>query len=430
MHRSTAHVSVVSRRSWKLLIPPPLPFPSVADFSSEAVALSAGLLVWAVLATIPHVEPLYSNLLLSLTLTAWWSPAWVLAIACAVLLLGLVVVSCCGVARPLRLWDLALAVTSLVLFLAAIIYVFVLNDRHSQDWVNGRLKLCVNHCGNPFRACVHEPVPLFDARTATERASDAVKFFEQSVFGAPIAVAAHLTSGAPNGDLQVEIVYGTTGRAECTALVDVPEDNSTHPFLLAVSGLNAYSRGLAERYGWFPVGLPSRPPTACGEGGLFANEAAAANAVASVLQGSLNRDVALYGCSRSGKVANWAAATKTNKGYTHVLVDSGGTLGLASARHVGRCGEPMAAMVDRWPSWLAHNASRVRDVRHWPANVDVGDLMLGACATGTRYAVSTSRHDLWNNGVAGLLAATVAAETVGCKVEVVLADGYQHCGLF
>ena len=300
---------------------------------------------------------------------------------------------------------------------------------------------------------MHEPVPLFDARTATERASDAVKFFEQSVFGAPIAVAAHLTSSAPNGDapiavasrlisgppsgdLHVEIVYGTTGRAECTALVDVPDDdNQTRPFLLAVGGLNAYSRGLAERYGWSPVGLPSRPPAACGEGGLFANEAAAANAVALALQGSLNRDVALYGCSRSGKVANWAAATKTNQRYTHVLVDSGGTLGLASARQVGRCGEPMAAMVDRWPSWLAHNASRVRDVRDWPANVDVGDLMLGACAAGTRYAVSTSRHDLWNNGVAGLLARTVevagsfttAAE---CKVEVVLEDGYQHCGLF
>ena len=91
----------------------------------------------------------------------------------------------------------------------------------------------------------------------------------------------------------------------------------------------------------------------------------------------------------------------------------------------------MAAMVDRWPSWLAHNASGVRDVRDWPANVDVGDLMLAACATGTRYAVSTSRHDLWNNGVAGLVATTVeAARAAGCEVELVLADGYQHCGLF
>ena len=140
MHCSTARVSVVSHPSWKLLLAPP-PFPSVADFSSEVVVVSVGLLVWSVLATIPHAEPFYPNLLLSLTLTAWWAPVWVLAIACAVLLLGLVVVSCCGVARPLRLWDLALAVTSLILFLTAITYVFVLNDRHSQDLVNGRLKL-------------------------------------------------------------------------------------------------------------------------------------------------------------------------------------------------------------------------------------------------------------------------------------------------
>jgi pimeloyl-ACP methyl ester carboxylesterase len=248
-----------------------------------------------------------------------------------------------------------------------------------------------------------------------------------------MAVAAYFTTDSPNGDLQVEVVYGTTGRAECTVLVDVPDNNST--FMLAVNGLNTYSRGLAERYGWSPVGLPPNPPATCGEGGLIANEAAAANAVAAALQESLDRDVTIYGCSRSGKVANWAAATIPGYAYTHVLIDSGGTLGLASARQVGRCGEPMAAMVDRWPSWLAHNASGVRDVRDWPANVDVGDLMLAACATGTRYAVSTSRHDLWNNGVAGLVATTVeAARHVyggwGCEVDLVLADGYQHCGLF
>ena len=70
-------------------------------------------------------------------------------------------------------------------------------------------------------------------------------------------------------------------------------------------------------------------------------------------------------------------------------------------------------------------------MRDWPANVDVGDLMLAACATGTRYAVSTSRHDLWNNGVAGLVATTAAAAALaGCAVDLVLADGYQHCGLF
>ena len=437
--QATAGCSIRSRKQlqtrrgskWTRLSPvSTLPKP-VPDFTGTVLAVSVGLIIWSVLVTFPHVEPFHPNLLLYLTLFAWWTPVLVLASVCAILLLGLTVLSCFGIARPLRLSDLVLAIVTLALFLFSVIYVFALDDRYNQEWVDGRLKMCVTHCGGPFHACVHEPVPMFDARTATERASDAVAFFEASVFGAPMAVVAHLISGPPNGNLQVEVGYGTTGRAECTALVDVPEDdNQTRPFLLAVNGLNAYSRGLAERYGWSPVGLPSRPPAACGKGGLVANEAAAANAVALALQGSLNRDVALYGCSRSGKVANWAAATKTNQGYTHVLVDSGGTLGIASARQVGRCGEPMAAVVERWPSWLAHNASRVRDVRDWPANVDVGDLMLGACAAGTHYAVSTSRHDLWNNGAAGIVTAVMAAETVGCKVGVVLADGYQHCGLF
>lgn len=425
---SRVYRALETRRSRCTHLPAGFPLPKlVPDFTSTVIDVSAGLVVWSVLAMFPHVEPFHPNLLLYLTLLAWWTPVLVLASVCAILLVGLTVMSCCGIARPLRLSDLVLAIATLALFLFVVIYVFALDDRYNQEWVDGRLKLCVTHCGGPFYACVHEPVPLFDARTALERASDAVAFFEQSVFGAPMAVAASFLI-ATN---QVEVGYGITGRAECTALVDVPgDDNRTHPFLLVVNGLNSYSRGLAERYGWSPVGLPSRPPAACGEGGLVANEAAAANAVASALQEFTGRDVALYGCSRSGKVANWAAATKTAPGYTHVLVDSGGTLGLASARQVGRCGEPMAAMVDRWPSWLAHNASRVRDVRDWPANVDVGDLMLGACAAGTRYAVSTSRHDLWNNGAAGLVAATAAAETAGCKVEAVLADGYQHCGLF
>ena len=116
--------------------------------------------------------------------------------------------------------------------------------------------------------------------------------------------------------------------------------------------------------------------------------------------------------------------------YSHALIDSGGTLGLASARQVGRCGEPVGAMVDRWPSWLAQNASRVRDVSSWPANVDVGDLVLGACAAGTRFAVSTSRKDLWNNGEAGLAASVEAARAAGCAVRFVLASGGKHCGLF
>ena len=404
------------------------PAPMKVDYTNEVVSVSAVLLVWAVCAMFPHSSPYHSNLFLNLTLASWSTPLWVFAIVGVALLLVLVLVSSCGHARPLRLRDFTLAVVALSVSIGAGAYVLLLNVRYDQEWTNGRLKLCVNHCGSPYRACVHDPVPVFDARASAERAADAVAFFGASVFGAPVAVAAHVVSEA-TGATRVVVVYGDTGKAKCTAHVAVP-DNGTRPFMLAVDGLSAYSRTLAERYGWSGVSLPPKPPSACGLGGQIANEAAAANAVAAALQAHTGRDVAIYGCSRSGKIGAWAAATKPPPVYTHALVDSGGTLGLASARQVGRCGEPMAAMVDRWPSWLARNASRVRDVSSWPANLDVGDLVLGACAAGTRFAVSTSRNDLWNNGEAGLAASVEAARAAGCAVRFVLASGGKHCGLF
>ena len=68
------------------------------------------------------------------------------------------------------------------------------------------------------------------------------------------------------------------------------------------------------------------------------------------------------------------------------------------ARQVGRCGEPMDAVLARWPEWMGENASHVRHVAAWPANVDVVDLILDACAQGTQFVVvSTSEHELWNN---------------------------------
>ena len=97
--RSYSYVALMAHRRRAHLPSPPR---SPPDFSSEVVTASVGLLVWAILATFPHVEPFHPNLLLYLTLTTWWAPAWVLAITCAVLLLGLVVVSCCGVARLAR----------------------------------------------------------------------------------------------------------------------------------------------------------------------------------------------------------------------------------------------------------------------------------------------------------------------------------------
>ena len=405
--------------------------PHLPDCTHEVVTVSVGLLIWSLFAVFPHVEPFLPNLLIVLTLTAWWTPVWIFIVVGAAVLFLLLLATVCGVARPLRGSDTALASAALGISLGATIYVLLLNIRDDQEWVDGRLKLCVNHCGNPFNDCVNEPVPIFNSRTPAERATDAVAFFGANVFGAPMAVAARVvTLLLADSEYLLEVVYGTTGRDECTVLLNVPDANHTRPFVLVVDGLDAYSRSwVSGRYDWAGVDMPQRPPKTCGQGGLIANEAAAANAVATVLQEFTGRDVALYGCSLSGKVAAWAAATKAAPVYSHVLVDSGGTLGLASAREVGRCGEPFAAIVDRWPSWLAHNASRVSDVKSWPGHVDVIDTVLGACAAGTRFAASTSVFDQWNNG-AGLEASVNAASAAGCAVDLRVATGRKHCGLF
>ena len=110
--------------------------------------------------------------------------------------------------------------------------------------------------------------------------------------------------------------------------------------------------------------------------------------------------------------------------YTNVLLDSPGTLGLASARVVGRCGESFPGLLDRWGVWLATNASNVRDVStHW-GSVDAGDLMLATCHD-TKYLVSSSSLDLWNNPT-GLRIAVEAARATGCVVEFLNPDTRVH----
>lgn len=408
--------------------PPPLP-PTVSvrpalDLTDAVSLLSVWIVLWAFLTLLPHDAPYHAELFLELTLFSWSVPGWTIAIVTTSLLVLLLLVSASGSARPLRFGTCAGGMTAVVLGVAAMVYVLVLNDRYQQNWYNGRLKLCVNHCADPFRACVHAPAPMLDARSAATRAAEAVAFFRARVFGPPIGVVARVVGGGG----AVEVVFGRTGRPECVTRLRVPA-NASRPVLLCVDGVNPYSGALAERYGHAAMSLPTQAPKSCGQGGRIANEAAAANAVAMALQETLGRRVSLYGCSRSGKIAAYAAATKPSVPvYERVLVDSGGTLGLASARQVGRCGEPVAAMLGRWPEWMGANASAARDVADWPARVDVIDLVLGACAMGTRFVVSTSVDDLWNNPN-GLVASVDAARRAGCEIPLTLATGSQHCGL-
>lgn len=386
------------------------------------IELSVGLVLFSLFAFLPHSAPFNASLLLDLTLAAWSLVTWVLAGVAAAVLLILLLCSVNGLARALRIEVCAAALVALSLGIGAVVYVSLLDLNDLQNYPNGRLKVCTNHCGNPYQPCVHNPVPAFDARLPTTRAEEAVAFFRSSVYGSPLPIEALVSGG------HVLVAFGDSEREECTARVMIPASGDS-PIMLAVDGANDHTRSLARRHGWVAVGLPKKPPTTCGKGGQIANEAAVANAVATALETATDRAIALYGCSRSGKIAVWAAATKRGRPYKNVLVDSGGTLGFASARQVSRCGEPFSALVDRWPGWLAKNASLVRHIEDWPANVDVSDLVLGACAAGTRFAVSSSMHDLWNSPM-GLAASVDAASEAGCFIPLTLASGDQHCGLF
>ena len=51
-------------------------------------------------------------------------------------------------------------------------------------------------------------------------------------------------------------------------------------------------------------------------------------------------------------------------------------------------------MIGRWPSWLAHNASRLPPPAAW--DYDVADLMPGVCEH-TAFSFAIGRHNQWNN---------------------------------
>ena len=177
---------------------------------------------------------------------------------------------------------------------------------------------------------------------------------------------------------------------------------------------------VATLTGWSVVAVPFLVKERVGD------NAVRLNAIAALLRrDGAYEDVHVYGCSIGGKIAFWAAVTAPAGTYSQALIDSGGTLGPASAKLVGPCGETVAAMTGRWPRWLAHGAAQLAPPGEWPA--DVGDLMLEACHT-TRFSFGVGRFNHWNN-YDGTRKTVERARAVGCHVQV--HEGYAaHCGCF
>jgi hypothetical protein len=152
--------------------------------------------------------------------------------------------------------------------------------------------------------------------------------------------------------------------------------------------------------------------------------AARLNAVARALRPAYAHMI-VYGCSVRGKIAYWAAVTAPPGLYDRALIDSGGTMGGASAKVVGPCGETWEAARKRWPQWYVPSAQTLSPPRTWPA--DVGTLMIDACKH-TNFSFGVARYNHWNN-YEGTLRTVETARAAGCNVE--LREGYvAHCGFF
>ena len=354
---------------------------------------------------LPHRQPFHPSIWLQATVAAWSLMPYALAVwfaGCAPLQLYRL-----GGTRRL----LALALPS-VLLVACSAYTAHLEE-HWPPGELGFLDLCVDWCPGPSASyCYHAPADPARRReklaSPNATAAAAVAWFQANVIGrADDATAAFVGGGSDT----VELSSG-----ERFTIVSP----NRRVLLLALTG---DASSLAEQTGWavlrVPVHMHSAQP-------MVARRAAELNALATLLRqpGRYER-VAVIGCSIGGKIAYWAVATAPLGLYSEAFLDSGGTLGPASTKVVGQCGETMAAMAGRWGHWVAAAARELPPPGEWP--YDVGDAMLAACRH-TRFAVGASKYNAWNNWE-GTRETVEAAREAGCDVRLV--EGYvAHCGFF
>lgn len=358
----------------------------------------------ALLIMLPHQQPFHPSLLLYCTVWLWWSIPVLLAVALVCVCIA--VLFCMERRAGGRVVaPIGLLVVGPLLFAFACGWFFGLEEHGFMNWKatalgeTGFLKLCHVWCGaGPWAIrspCYQDSDAAWRNNTS---AAEALAFFHARVFG-------------PAGD-QVA-TWGLDGRialSGLSALVAVQ-----HPgrrTLLISSGLGSGW----QSSGWSHVAVPFR--------GRISEHAARLNAVAALLRDDYEKLV-VYGCSVTAKVAYLAAATAPPGTYSQALIDSGGALGPASVKVVGPCGETWAAMLGRWPQWVAASARDTPPPSEWPA--DVGDLIVEACKH-TRFRFGVGRYNQWNN-YEGTMKTVQTARNAGCTVDVY--EGYvAHCGYF
>ena len=372
----------------------------------QAAILSRGCNVLscllALLMMLPHQQPFHASPLLYCTLWLWWATPVLLPAALACVAVPFCTKSHGTASARLRHRFGRLTVGPPLLAFACCWYLGLEEHGFLNGiwWAEtGFLKICYVWCGGGPWA-IRSPCYQHndDAWRANTTAAAALAFFRDRVFG-------------PAGE-QVA-TWGADGRITLSGLsAPVAVQRPGRRTLLISSGLGSAWKSS----GWSHVAVPFH--------GRLSEHAARLNAVAALLRSDYE-ELAVHGCSVTGKAAYLAAATAPPGTYAQALIDSGGTLGPSSVKVVGPCGETWAAMLGRWPEWVAAAARDTPPPSEWPA--DVGDLIVEACKH-TRFRFGVGRYNHWNN-YEGTMKTVQTARNAGCTVDVY--EGYvAHCGYF
>lgn len=387
-----------------------------------------------------HTLPFRESAALHLTVFVWRSAIALLVLAtlgfCASFIL--LQLSCRGVQR---LWrdilcsSVPLLVVMLLVGNALLAWSYVHYFSMEQNWGpghNGFLKLCVVWCEfNVWDACYNHP----SVARSSLNASAAVDFYDQHILGR--VKPGVVTASVYNREVLV-LYHDGTGQVCKTDTLHIRhashvDAQSREGALLLGYGCPAHE--IMMRMGWSTLDVSGSSWAACamhgiGNAGLIASNAAILNAVAEAAWRSGWTQVSVYGCSYGGKIA-FAAALVSPTPYSNVFLDSGGAMGPASLKVVGRCGEPLQALLGRRKTkeWLSSSVHMLSAPKDWP--YDTGDLMAAKCRS-TNFTIAMGQDDLWNNPL-GTAVAVQTAWRSGCgdTVKLIAVPGsFQHCEFF
>jgi hypothetical protein len=144
-----------------------------------------------------------------------------------------------------------------------------------------------------------------------------------------------------------------------------------------------------------------------------------------LLRAQMNVNVSVMGCSTWARVALWSFATAANPSlFKNVFLDAGGTMGFASIREVGYCGEPVHSFVRRYPMWFSPNTTE-EDTRQ-PFDYDVADVIGDRCHN--TLIVTSLAYRSQTENLAGSERTLALLRHRGCHVEVVPEKSAHACG--